>query len=306
MTWLIYALLSTLIYAMVALLDRRIMAKKMINPTSYLLIGNFTGLIVIFLSLYWFVKDIDAGFVVIFAGIIVGLLFGVFTYMYFLTLRDASPVAAVAYMQIVPVVAIIGSVFIFNEKISEYGYTAILLLSVGLTFVSLLDRRMASHVASLMIPAVLLLSIGYILQKYLLINNSVFLLLILNRIGSTVFGFFIFILTYKMNPEEMVKSLSGCKVGVIASVIGEIGSILGLAFLLFAYEIGPFAEVSSIAAILPVMVLIGAMILNKFSSHDFWVIPEIKSISSILLTLVSVLLIALSIYMISGGAINCF
>jgi drug/metabolite transporter (DMT)-like permease len=303
-SWLIYVIASTWIYALVTLLDRHVMALRMISPVVYLLLGNISGL---FLILFFLLVSVDTfifKFDLVFLGLLVGILFGAFTYLYFLTLQTASPVATVAYMQIVPAVTTLASVFLLHEGISEYGFVAILLLSIGLTFVSLLDRKQSGHAAVLMIPAVLLLSLGYIVQKHLLGSYSVILLLILNRIGATSLGFFIFFFKQQSSNQAYSLNIKANPYGSIAAVVGEFGSIVGLYFLLRSYESGPFAEVSAIASTIPVAVLIGAIVLRKITKKPFWIIPEIKSTGNLLLSIIAILLISLSIFIIAGYGIT--
>ncbi len=303
-SWFIIVIASTLIYSFVTLLDRRVMAMRMISPIAYLLLGNISGLIFIAFFFFQSFDNINFRINLIILGIIVGILFGAFTYLYFLTLQKASPVATVAYMQIVPAITTIASIFWLGESISEYGFVAILLLSVGLTFISLLDKKLSGHVAGMMVPAVILLSIGYVIQKFLLAQYPVVFLIVLNRLGATIFGLLIFFWEKKINNVKMSLDIKSNPKGAIAAVVGELGSIIGLYFLLLAYNQGPFAEVSAIAATLPVAVLLGAVVMSSTTKETFWEIPEIRSPGNLLLTAAASLLICLSIYIISGIGIT--
>lgn len=303
--WLGYILAATILYSLVTLLDRFIMGRRVMTPIGYLLIGNLVGLFVAGIAWYKFSDSVPLTGLTLFVGAVVGIFYGIFNYLYFDTLRLASPVATVAYMQIIPVIAALGGIFVLNEHVTEFGYTAILLLCVGLTFVSLLDQENAMQAASRMLPAAMILSVAYILQKSLLSTNSIVTVLLLNRAGATLMALLTFAVKRARGDPNIIALIRSTPIGIIAAIAGEIVSVLALYWSLLAYDRGPLAEVSALASLLPVAVLVFAAILRKSTGFPFWALPEAKSKIQALLTIVATTLITASVYLIfSKGIIS--
>jgi drug/metabolite transporter (DMT)-like permease len=297
--WVIFILASNSAYAAVTLLDRQIMGRLLLSPIAYLLIGNWAGLAAAGVIWQFSVTEFSFQLLPVLKALTVGGLFSVFSYLYFRALEFASPVATVSYMQIVPVLTAVATVYLQREDITQTGLISILILSVGLSFVSLLDRQHTSRVATLMIPGAFYLAISYILQKDVLDDYSIPVLLALNRIGALITGFLILLVSARHIPNQRASSTTSVNLGAAAAVIGELVSIGALFFLLKAYSAGPFAEVSAIASTLPILVMLGAVIIRVIFRTEFWVIPEIRTFSNLLISLVGFGLITLAIYLAS-------
>ena len=303
--WVVLSVCSTLIYALVVLLDRYVMARGLANPSTYLGIGSFAGLAVSVAILGLDLKTIDWNLAHVAAAIVSGICFGVFTLLYLETLRTSSPVTTVAYMQILPVVTSISAIYILRQDIPQSGFVAILLVIAGLTCISIIDWRAPSAAARKMIPALAVLSAAYLLQRILLESMSPVDLLALNRLGNLLVGAgaLVSVRRYTTDPSVPQRTRAGRRIGWGAALVGELGSIGGLYLLLLAYDSGPFAEISAVAATLPVFVLGGAVMLGRVGGETFKELPELRSIGTVLLSVLGVTAIISAIWLLSttGG-----
>ena len=182
--WFLLIIASAILYAGVILLDKYVLGKNFINPVLYLAVGNIVGVAVALIAWLILVEDFQLRYFYFIEAIVVGVFFNWFTYLYFKTLSFASPVVTASYMQVVPVVTAVLSFYYLRDELSQTGLFAVLLLSSGLVFLSLLERTFAQRAALHMIPAVLMLSAAYILQKDALVVYGVIVLLVLNRVGA--------------------------------------------------------------------------------------------------------------------------
>ena len=299
--WFLLIIASAILYAGVILLDKYVLGKYFISPVLYLAVGNIVGVVVALIAWLNFVENFQLRYFYFIEAIVVGVLFNWFTYLYFRTLSFASPVVTASYMQVVPVVTAVLSFYYLRDELSPTGLFAVLLLSSGLVFLSLLERTFAQRAALNMIPAVLMLSAAYILQKDALVVYGVIVLLVLNRIGAFFSSLPIIYWEYRKGGIPLNNKSAGIKVVFAAAVVGELLSIKALYLSLRAFERGPIAEVTALASSQPVFVLIGAVFLAYFLRIRFWIIPEIKTIENFLIALIAVALIMSSIYLISGA-----
>jgi drug/metabolite transporter (DMT)-like permease len=296
--WILEALTATAAYATAALLDRYVLFGRRISAYYYFLCNGLVGLLIAIGGVLLAGREILFG-VNALLGILAGILFGVFTLLYFQTIAEASPVSTAAFMQAVPVMSTFASPRFFSEPVSATSASALLLLCLGLSFISLIDRSSIHKVAPRMLPAVTVLSIGYVIQRIVLTDASTMAVLALNRVGNVFVSTAIFGV-YKMRKMDMRPLLSSQRPVLIAgSIAGEALAVVGLFLSLRAYRVGRFPDVSAVLATLPVGILVGAWILHRFSKSAVWSVPELGPGSPLILTLVAVAAIVFSVYLIS-------
>jgi drug/metabolite transporter (DMT)-like permease len=296
--WIVEALAATAVYAAAALLDRYVLFARKISTYQYFLYNSAVGLFIAIAAMSIAKKEISFSGISL-LGVIVGILFGVFTLLYFKTISNASPVSTAAFMQAVPVISTFASPIFFSQAASSNSAAAILLLCLGLSFISLIDRSSIQRVAPTMLPAVLILSIGYVLQRIVLAESSTLAVLAMNRVGNVIVSIVIlsFYRLRKMTVRPVLPSQR--LVLVLGSIAGETFAVIGLFLSIRSYRTGPFPDVSALLATLPVFVLAGAVLLSRFSKAKVWFVPELAHWSSLALTLIAATAIALAIYLIS-------
>ena len=270
--WIIQALSATSLYAVAALLDRYMLHARAVPAFYYFLIGNLAGLIVAFVCLIAAGGQIEFDKTAL-LGVCAGVCFGVFTYLYLRTIAKTSPVATAAFMQAVPVLSTFGSPAFLSEPVSITSVSAILLLCLGLSFISMTDKRAVHVAAPQMLPAVVILTAGYLIQKKLLESSPIVTVLALNRIGNLFVSGALFLLYWLKGKTPTPLGPNDRPILVGAALAGELLSVGGLLLSLFAYQSGTFADVSALLATLPVFVLLGAIVMNRLQAAPVWTLP---------------------------------
>ena len=311
MSWVLLISASTILYAVVTLVDRAMMARMLARPGFYLLIGSIAG-VPFSIGLAWISGDSialsgDAGAIAL--GLTTGAVFGGFTYLYFRSLQVASPVGTVLYMQLVPFITAVASIWVLREPPGSQTLLAILALCVGFSFLSLLDPNHRAKAARFMVPAAMLLATAYVLQKLLLQSHSKAEVLILNRLGALALAAAVYtfervkfsrsLTTLVPAGKHLDRRVNATVIWV--SIVAEGGSVVALALAIWAYNTGPFAAVSAMGSLLPLAVLAAAAVTRFVSGKQFWAVPETATLRDTLSAVTGLVLVAVAVFFLSRG-----
>ena len=168
--WLIFALLSPLGYALVNVIEKFLLEKKIKNFYSY---AVFTGfLYVVPISIIWYFvgfPDIDQKIasIALFVGLCCGMLH--FLYYYALTKYEVSRIMGLFY--IYPVFVALFSFLFIGERLSLVHYTAIAIAVFSTVFLGIekhKEKWRISHLFWIMMLASILPAVIDVSDKYLL------------------------------------------------------------------------------------------------------------------------------------------
>jgi drug/metabolite transporter (DMT)-like permease len=258
--WLIFAILAPLGYAVVNIIDKFLLEKKIKNFYSY---AVFTGfLYIIPISIVWYFVgfpsvDQKTALIVFFVGICYGIIH--FLYYYVLTKYEVSRIVALFY--IYPVFVALFSFVFIGEKLSWTHYTAIVIAVLGTIFLGTEKHKETwriSHLFWIMLLASILPAIIDVSDKYLLSKYSYWEVYILVMIPTAVISILpVFSRNVRRDLYQPARSIFQ----ILIIEITAFGA--GYSFLRAA-SVAPISIVSALSTLQPVFVFAFTIFLSIF------------------------------------------
>jgi drug/metabolite transporter (DMT)-like permease len=261
LSWVLPAIASPFVYALVTIGDKWILSNLKLRIESFNLFVGVVQLSVA-ISILLFLGIPNAPFSSIASAVAGGLLWGVYLIVLFWALRREQMGRIVPVSQTSPVFAAILGVIFLGENLEWWGWFAVLLVVGGAAIVSADPKQIRSggfsKVYLYMIAAAALVGIAQVLLK-----SSSEDLNIWHNMSFRGIGLFT-TLALPFLRASVVKDLgvflTNRKTAVPILFIEGIGPIFGNAFLLLALANGPVSLVSALLGTRPVFVLILTLI----------------------------------------------
>jgi drug/metabolite transporter (DMT)-like permease len=290
MIWLALALLSSAIFGVVAVMDKRLIDHCLSSLSSYLVWIGFSVLLygIVFLAVGGIPASADIPHVLI-AGLS-GLAWGGAMVLIFWGYRMQEVSRASAVVFAFPVFVALMAVFLLDESIVPIQWAAMILVVCGAVLISLNGAgRTAGKVLArafpILIAAAILTAVGHITSKYALTEISVWTTTSFRFFGmAAVLAFF-----WRPNTVSLLrKDLRSRETLVLLLATEFILVPVAILLMITATKLGPISLVATITGTRPVFILIYSTILSLPSLK---VLNESLDSSSLTVKLVSVVMI---------------
>jgi drug/metabolite transporter (DMT)-like permease len=280
MHWFTLAILAAISWALVNNLDKIIITRFIKSPLGIVVIEGLVG----FLVSLFFLQSIDLSKVPLTIAlfcILAGLLLYVFNYLYYRALADSDPTVVAILMQTVPLFTFVWGYLYFSESFTIPVYIGAVLI-IGGSILATLEKHSANtgdlkgghkHIRTallIMIPANILLSLNYAIQKYAFQYTDDKTVFFLGRVGGLFFAlFFLLVPAVRKSIQEFL-SIKKLKEWSFFLFI-ELFNLAGIFLVTIAYSLGPISLVTTVTSIQPVFVaiigiLIGIVFLGQRSA----------------------------------------
>jgi len=279
--WVWLALITSLIFGAVNILDKTILWRFQLSPWVYFALDGFIGIIPMLLILLG-----DNPFLLRPEWIILGLCSGValagFNLLYFFALELSDVSIIVLLLQTTPVFATIWGVIFLHEYYTRIVYFGMISVLVGISLTVLSQsssnkgKQPFSKIitaAALMAAATFLLSISDLLSAITLKYSTILAVYFWQRVSLVLLSFFVILIMW-----AKIKILSYQPI-VLTSLV-EILLAVGLFTLTSALAQGPLGIVSLLTSMQPVWVVIISLVL---SSSKFKILPKDQGLSKSIL-----------------------
>ena len=251
-TWLIFALISPLCYAVANIFDKFILDKRVKNFYAYMVITGFFYMIPI--ALVWYFVgfppvDRTTVIIVFLAGICYGLVH--FLYYYVLTKYEVSRIVGLFYMY--PAFVALLSFILINERLTLTHYLAILLAAGGAVFLGIerhKEKWRISHLFWIMLLASTLPALIDVADKYLLGKFTYWEVYLLVTIPTAAIN--LLPIVSRNVRRDLVQPLR--TLGLIFIV--ELAAFGGAFSFLRAASVAPISIVSALSTFQPVFVFV--------------------------------------------------
>lgn len=273
--WIYAAFGAALLWAIVNLCDKILITQLFKSITARMFIDAAVG-ITTCIPMIPFLGHHDGRTVLLCMGN--GLILFLFNYLYYRAIRIANVSATAGYLQIVPAFTAVWGYLFFSETYGAVVYAGIAIVMVGLMLISvealqpsgtiILPGHNSRAFLAYLFPGAILLSMGYALQKDLLLSTSPLEVYFWGRIacfivagiGCVVSG------TVRAKVQEGVLEASG-RTLLLATLVEWI-NFAGVLLLIFAFASGPITLVTIVASSQPLFVIIGSALLMVFKTKD--------------------------------------
>jgi len=269
MTWLFLSLTAAALWACVTLTDKTFLSRYIPFPTLYLAISATSSLLpLLFLPLVVAIPAVSGSYILL-AGCVGGL-YVAYTYLYFQSLRRTDASIAANLLLLVPIFSTMLGTILFGETFGVLTYAGIVTVLVGVGMTSgrgniQISRHgiTISTAVWLMLGSAVLTACDYALQKYLVRHMSEVTLLYWSRAGIILAAIVLFSSRSELRKQlRMLLRLGRWYVLPISA--GNELLDMGATFLTFAaYARGTLALVSTAISVIPVMVFVGTLFLNR-------------------------------------------
>jgi len=210
MPWLLAAILSYLIFALVVLIDKYLLAGPIPSPKVYVFYIGALGILVLFLAPF-------VGFSVpqpsqIILSLLAGAIFIYGLFWFYKALRDFEASRVVPAIGGILPLFTLGLVYIFSagkETLGYFEFFAFILLILGSILITY-ERSKKISFQSLRISAIaaFFLALSFVLTKYVYLAQPFWSGFIWIRIGSFLMAIFFFLLFKEIREEIFKKKVS--------------------------------------------------------------------------------------------------
>lgn len=256
--WEFFALGAALAWSIVTVLDKILLERHIPSGNVYLILHGMIGMLpvvgMVILGNHFELDNLS----MLGWAFLAGVLESIFMLLYYkaLQITDASMVAI--FLQGVPVVAVIIGLVFFQETLMLWAYFGIALVVLGTILVILVaspgHHRMEWKAMGIVLPAMIAVSISYSLQSYTLRFIDVNTFFGAARVGQLAVALtMILFASIRQEWTSIVYRLSPLIV-FITIIIGLL-NVFGTYLLNQSYAIGPFALVTTLSSIMPILVL---------------------------------------------------
>jgi drug/metabolite transporter (DMT)-like permease len=268
LSWLLPAIASPFVYALVTIGDKWILSKLQLRIESFNLFVGLVQLSVAF-SILLILGIPDTPFSAIVASVSGGLLWGIYLIVLFWSLRREQMGRIVPVSQTSPVFAAILGVFILGEHLEWWGWFAVLLVVGGAAIVSAEPKQLLSggfsKVYLYVIAGAALVGVAQVLLKTSSEELNIWHNMSFRGIG--LFTTLALPFLRKSVVVDLGKFLANRKTAIPILLTEGIGPIFGNAFLLLAIANGPVSLVSALLGTRPVFILIITLIFAPFAKR---------------------------------------
>ena len=194
MIWLPFALLAPLSWAIVNIIDKVLVEEFIKDARTIVIIEGFLAFVVA-IGVLFFGSITPPPLPNIIALLIAGFIYYSSTIFYYRAMMQVDPAIISIFLQTMPIFTTIWGVLLFEEIYGAIVYSGILLMVVGSIVASLqggknlkIDKKIRGVGIKLIIPALLLVSINYALQKWSISYTDAKSVFFFTRIGGLFFS----------------------------------------------------------------------------------------------------------------------
>lgn len=274
-TWMGYALLAALLWAIVNVLDKRILERRDVNLNARLFLDMIVSCIAAILCFAFVDVQYHLGGIVI--GLLAGVLVFLFNINYYKSLQRSSVTVVAIFLQLIPIFSFTIGWILFGERFSFPVYAGILLIILGAGFVIVENlaggnaiRTARNNLAILfcfIVPGALFMSINYGIIEYLLESYNVVTVYFLGRVGLTLGSMFYFASKAGIFSDLDWDIFAGKKRTFSWVALIEVFNILAIYLLVVSYSSGPITLVATTASTQPLFVIAITVMLSVFVSR---------------------------------------
>jgi len=261
MSWILFTILASFLFALTNIVDKFMLNKLIKNPMILTIftgvLGLITGIIVFFFHGLSHLS-IQNTAMAIFAGVIYLLM--ILFYFKAASYQEISRIVPI--FQFNPIIVGLLAFIFLGEVFSLAKYAGILLLVMGSAMISIEKSEGKFHVNKsiwLIILSTLALSLNYFLSKYLLNFADYWTIFSYERIGAFLVVIpliFIYFRDFKLVFKQ--------KIPAVVVSMNELTNIAGIIFITLALSSGPVTLVTGLAAVQPFFVLATAIFASIF------------------------------------------
>jgi len=297
--WLVFGLISSLLFATISVVDSICVRNIFHRPWIGAIVGAISTIFVVFAPLPFIFPLIiwnTTTTSVLIAAILAGIFLQLSNVLYFQALGYSEAGIVSAYWNIVPIVVVISSYFLFGEKLTILELCGVFILIFASASLYLLDENKQMRWLSflLMLIASISLSLMYLLEEYVFRTTPFIQGFILIHAGLVAFGIIPLLWPHArgiatLNANELLRY---SKIFIFI----EIMNIAAVAFSQRAIDIGLPGRVSALETTMPGFTFIIAFLIVIL-------IPAFgdkRILNKLLEKLSLVALMTLGVWMISG------
>lgn len=277
--WLLLALGAAFLWSCANMVDKILLASSRVTPIVYVVLDASLGILpVICVLAFVNIHGVDP--LQMTFGLTAGVTFFGFSYLYAVALTSFDVSSVVMVMQLANVGLVLCGMTFFHEVYSERAVVGMLLIMGASMGAILLERssrgtttfsrrtglRSAVKFGTIMLSAVILLTLSMALQKYALRQVDYAVVYMLGRVGSIV-GATVALMS-RLGRVELGSffrrlRLHPQRILVVGIPLEAVLNLAALLLVLLAYAHGPFGLVAVSASVQPVFVLILLALLSS-------------------------------------------
>lgn len=257
LNWILPAIASPFVYALVSIGDKWILSTLKLRIESFNLFVGGTQLIIALVILL-VLGNPDAPFQSIASAFGGGMIWGLALILLFWTLRSEEIGRVVPVSQTSPVFAAILGVFFLGEQLQWWGWTAVLLVVAGAAIVSADPQKIKSggfkKIYLWVVLAAALIGVAQVLLKIASEHLGVW-----HNMSIRGSGMFLTLALPVLRPSvvrDLISFITIKKTAIPVLAIEGIGPIFGNGFLLLALANGPVSLVSALLGTRPIFILL--------------------------------------------------
>ena len=271
--WLFMSLATSVLWAIVNLIDKYILSKLRFSPWDYLFVEGAVGLIIV-ITIISSGNTINTQYNIVFFSSLSGIFLLVFNIFYFFSLKAKNVVVVIILVQATSVVTLILDLSLNKAQYSFSSYFGMIMILIGVLIAMLVNDSSESTTEGgppyrtflptlFAILAAISLSISYYYQDFILSDTSVISLYFWQRLTVSVFAVPLGLARFKR-----FKGLHFDKTFTVA-IVPSVISLLGFLTLAFAYASGPLATTTFVASLQIIWVAGGQLVLHKWFPKTF-------------------------------------
>lgn len=262
MEWIVFALLASVIWAIMNIIDKYIFTRWDLKPIVFLIFFSLIGLIA-GIFIYFAIGFGTLSIINIALGLLAGALFMFMVLFYFKAVKIEEVSRVVPLFEVSPLFILIFAMIFLGEVFTTITYIGILLLVSGAFLISTksLSNFKLGKAFWFMILSVLFLTFNQIITKYLLGFADFWTIFSWTRIGTFLATIPIFIVYF--SQFKGVFNKHGNK-AVSVITFSQVLSLLGIFFITIAVSDGYVTLANALSSTQPFFVLIFATIIGLF------------------------------------------
>jgi transporter family protein len=260
MSWILFSVLAALTWAVVNIIDKYVLDKLVRKPIIPVMVMGVIGLIAsIFIFIFKGFSYLSIFNILL--TFISGFFYVIAILFYFKAVQIEEISRIIPLWHFAPLFTLILATIFLGEIFTPIKYIGILLLVSGVILISYKKEIKIGKAAWFMIFGSFLLSINYVLTKYLLNFTDYWTIFSYVRIGSFLTLIPILYLNF---PELMLTVRKHGKKAVGLMSLAEILNLAAVLFITIAAAIGFVSLVNALSSVQPFFVLLFAVILSVF------------------------------------------
>lgn len=275
LNWLVLAIMAAFSWALVNILDKKILTGKKITIPARQVFDSVVGLLTV-IALISYASS--PNIMLIGLGMSGGLLIFAFNNYYYKSLQLGSVSAVSIHLQLIPIFSATIGFLLFGERFSGATYWGVTMIVAGAVLVSIergvdgkfpifLSRNM--HILlRYMLPASLFMCINYGFNMELLTQNSILDVYLWGRVGTTLggLGLYIFSAETRKACHTLVYKHENRLLCEIFTV--ELFNVIGIWLLTAAFAVGTITLVTIATSTQPLLVIIFLIAFAAFNRTD--------------------------------------